>query len=111
MRVLYAATCDTLRIMRAEGTFNLDRFDDEAPYDDREGVQLSRAHISKTFRGDLAGTSETDIITVVTQNPAAYTGIERDLEDRGDERDWRAVRHPRRGPDHHRAGRGSLVHA
>jgi hypothetical protein len=27
MRVLYAATCDRLRIMRAEGTFNLDRFD------------------------------------------------------------------------------------
>lgn len=62
---------------RAEGTFNLDRFDNEAPYDDWEGVQLARAHISKTFQGDLAGSSETDIITVVTQVPAAYAGIER----------------------------------
>jgi Protein of unknown function (DUF3224) len=63
--------------MRAEGAFNLDRFDDEAPYDDRDGVKLARAHISKTFRGDLAGTSETDIIAVSTENPAAYVGIER----------------------------------
>jgi hypothetical protein len=36
MRVLCAATCDRLRIMRAEGTFKLDRFDAEAPY---EGAQ------------------------------------------------------------------------
>ena len=34
---------------RAEGTFNLDRFDDEAPYGNREGVQLAPAHIGKTF--------------------------------------------------------------
>jgi Protein of unknown function (DUF3224) len=62
--------------MRAEGAFSLDRFDDEVPYDDRDGVKLARAHISKTFRGDLAGTSETDIIAVSTGNPAAYVGIE-----------------------------------
>jgi hypothetical protein len=49
-RVLCAATCDRLRIMRrAEGTFNPDRFDDEAPYDNREGVKLALAHIRKTF--------------------------------------------------------------
>ena len=34
---------------QAEGTFNLDRFDDEAPYGNREGVKLARAHIGKTF--------------------------------------------------------------
>jgi len=49
--VLFAATCDRLGIMRrAEGTFNLDRFDDEAPYEDREGVQLTRAGT-----GELSG--------------------------------------------------------
>ena len=49
-RVLCAATCDRLRIMRrAEGTFNLDRFDDEAPYGNREGVKLAPAHIGITF--------------------------------------------------------------
>jgi len=76
--VLFAATCDRLGLMRrAEGTFNLDRFDDEAPYEDREGVQLTRAHIGKTFQGALTGTSETDLITVFTEVPAAYAGIER----------------------------------
>ena len=40
-------------------------------------MKLARAHITKTFHGDLAGNSETDIITVYTENPAAYAGIER----------------------------------
>jgi Protein of unknown function (DUF3224) len=61
---------------RAEGTFDL-KFEDEPPYGDRDGVKLARAHITKTFQGDLAGTSETDIITVYTAAPAAYVGIER----------------------------------
>jgi Protein of unknown function (DUF3224) len=64
-------------MQRAQGTFSLDRFDDEGPYDDQDGVKLARAHITKTFQGDLTGTSETDIITVYTENPAAYAGIER----------------------------------
>ena len=64
-------------MQRAQGTFSLDRFDDEPPYDDQDGVKLARAHITKTFQGDLTGTSETDIITVHTENPAAYAGIER----------------------------------
>ena len=62
---------------RAEGTFDIDRFDTKDPYEDRDGVKLARAHITKTFHGDLAGNSETDIITVYTENPAAYVGIER----------------------------------
>ncbi|HYZ53452.1 MAG TPA: DUF3224 domain-containing protein [Streptosporangiaceae bacterium] len=61
---------------RAEGTFDL-RFNDEPPYSDSGGVKLARAHISKTFHGDLTGTSETDILTVHTAHPAAYAGIER----------------------------------
>jgi hypothetical protein len=62
---------------RAEGTFDIDRFDTKDPYEDRDGVKLARAHITKTFHGDLIGNSETDIITVYTENPAAYVGIER----------------------------------
>ena len=61
----------------AEGTFDIDRFDTQDPHDNRDGVTLARAHITKTFHGDLAGTSETDIITVTTEHPAAYVGIER----------------------------------
>ena len=62
---------------RAEGTFSVDRFDAEAPHDDRDGVKLTRAHITKTFHGDVTGGSETDIIMVHTGHPAAYAGIER----------------------------------
>ncbi len=62
---------------RAEGTFDLDRFDAEPPHEDRDGVSLARAHITKTFHGDLTGASETDIITVHSGHPAAYAGIER----------------------------------
>jgi hypothetical protein len=59
-RVLCAATCDRLRIMRrAEGTFNLDRFDDEAPHDNREGVKLAQAHIRRTFIVPDGGQSST----------------------------------------------------
>ncbi len=59
-RVLCAAACDRLRIMRrAEGTFNLDRFDDEAPYDNREGVKLAQAHIRKTLIVPDGGQSST----------------------------------------------------
>ena len=62
---------------KAEGTFNLDRFEAEDPYDDHDGVKIARAHISKTFSGDLVGTSETDMIGVTAENPAAYVAIER----------------------------------
>src|SRR6266550_9134669 len=75
---LLSAPCGKVAGMsRAEGTFDIDRFDTQDPHDDRDGVKLARAHISKTFHGDLVGTSETDIITVSTENPAAYVGIER----------------------------------
>src|ERR1700761_8071968 len=67
----------TKPMAKAAGTFNLDRFDAEDPYDDHDGVKIARAHISKTFAGDLVGPSETDLITVSAENPAAYVAIER----------------------------------
>ncbi|MGO8687849.1 MAG: DUF3224 domain-containing protein [Candidatus Dormibacteria bacterium] len=62
---------------RAQGAFDIDRFDSAEPHDHRDGVTLTRAHITKTFHGDLEGGSETDIIMVHTEIPAAYAGIER----------------------------------
>lgn len=62
---------------RAEGTFDIDRFEPADPHDEHDGVTLARAHITKTFHGDLTGTSDTDLITVQTEHPAAYVGIER----------------------------------
>lgn len=59
-RVLCAATCDRLRIMRrAEGTFILDRFDDEAPHDNREGVTLAQPLTRRTLIVPDAGQSGT----------------------------------------------------
>jgi hypothetical protein len=36
---------------RAEGTFNLDYWEAEKPYDEHEGTQLTRVHVGKTFSG------------------------------------------------------------
>ncbi|WP_433175366.1 DUF3224 domain-containing protein [Actinoallomurus sp. CA-150999] len=62
---------------RAEGTFALDAWDAEKPYDERDGITFTRVHVDKTFSGGLVGTSTAELITVVTENPAAYVGIER----------------------------------
>jgi hypothetical protein len=43
---------------RAEGIFNLDRFD-EAPCDTREGVKLAPAHIRRTLIVPDGGQSST----------------------------------------------------
>jgi hypothetical protein len=63
---------------RAAGTFTIDGWEPQ-PYDEAEGATLSRVHITKTFEGDLAGTSTTDIITAIPQveTSAAYVGFER----------------------------------
>ncbi|GIH89926.1 DUF3224 domain-containing protein [Planobispora siamensis] len=63
---------------RATGTFTIDSWEPE-PYDEREGTTLTRVHLTKTFHGDLEGTSTTDIITATGQveSSAAYAGFER----------------------------------
>lgn len=39
---------------------------------------LGRVRVTKTFSGDVVGTSRTDLITVVTAaGPRAYVGVER----------------------------------
>lgn len=47
-------------------------------YDSEPGAELGRAHLTKTFEGDLAGSSTADILTATTSaGPAAYVGLER----------------------------------
>ncbi|MCC5575842.1 DUF3224 domain-containing protein [Microtetraspora sp. AC03309] len=61
---------------RATGTFDITAWDEMAT-DRREGATISRVRITKTFQGDIEGTSATEILTVGTDaGPAAYTGIE-----------------------------------
>lgn len=62
----------------AEGTFDLDIYDEQPPYDECEDTKLARVRVDKTFYGGMAGTSTAELITVHTAaGPASYVGIER----------------------------------
>ncbi|WP_433328059.1 DUF3224 domain-containing protein [Spirillospora sp. CA-294931] len=61
----------------AAGTFDIDAWEADKPYDERNGSKFTRVQVRKTFHGDLVGTSTTELITVETPSgPAAYVGIE-----------------------------------
>ncbi|WP_433227459.1 DUF3224 domain-containing protein [Actinomadura formosensis] len=63
---------------QATGSFNIEAWDAEKPYEEQDGTRLTRVHVGKHFHGDLVGTSTTELITVETPGgPAAYVGIER----------------------------------
>ncbi|XVQ12439.1 DUF3224 domain-containing protein [Spirillospora sp. CA-255316] len=63
--------------IQAAGTFDIDSWDAEEPYQEEDGNRLTRVRVGKTFHGDLVGASTADLITVETgAGPAAYVGIE-----------------------------------
>ncbi len=60
----------------ATGTFEITDWTEMAT-DKREGATITRVRLTKAFKGDLEGSSTTEILTVATDaGPAAYTGIE-----------------------------------
>ena len=62
---------------QASGSFDIEAWDADKPYDEQGGNRLTRVHVGKTFHGDLVGTSSTELITVETPaGPVAYVGIE-----------------------------------
>ena len=63
---------------RATGTFEIGTWE-EQPYDEREGTKLSRAHLTKTFRGDVEGESTAELLFAygTEEGSAAYAGFER----------------------------------
>ncbi|REE98602.1 DUF3224 domain-containing protein [Thermomonospora umbrina] len=62
---------------KASGTFDITAWDEYATDERPGGLSLGRVRVSKTFHGDLTGTSETELQTVVTSaGPAAYVGVE-----------------------------------
>ncbi|MFB6893871.1 DUF3224 domain-containing protein [Kitasatospora sp. NPDC056327] len=63
---------------KAAGTFEL-VWDEKDPYHAEEGVALSKVIVTKTFVGDLVGTSVTELIKAMTPEPtsAGYVAIER----------------------------------
>lgn len=61
----------------AVGTFSVDSWE-QASYEEDGGAQLSRAAVTKTFRGDLIGTSSAQLLIALAQEGSrAYVGIER----------------------------------
>ena len=62
---------------QATGTFTIESWDD-TPYDEQPGAKLSRTHVTKTFQGDVQGTSTAELLMAGAQEgSAAYVGLER----------------------------------
>ena len=61
----------------ATSTFDIDTWQDE-PYDEAEGANLRRAHLTKTFHGDVEGRSTVEMLMAQAQDEsAAYVAFER----------------------------------
>jgi Protein of unknown function (DUF3224) len=62
---------------RATASFEIDSWE-EQPYDEQDGVKLSRTRVVKSFRGEIEGESTAELLMVVAgQDSAAYVGVER----------------------------------
>jgi hypothetical protein len=67
----------SLQSHHATSPFTVDTWD-ESVYDDAPTAKLARTRLTKTFTGDVDGTSVVEILTVHNADgPAAYVGIER----------------------------------
>ena len=61
---------------QATGTFEIDSWDDQI-YDDAEGAKLGRTRLTKTFQGDLVGTSVVDMtgVSVPAEDTGEFQGV------------------------------------
>jgi len=62
--------------MIAISTFNIENWDGST-WDEADGGTLARARVVKTFQGDIEGTSVAEILTLQSDVPLAYVGLER----------------------------------
>ncbi|HXT38014.1 MAG TPA: DUF3224 domain-containing protein [Chloroflexota bacterium] len=62
---------------RATSTFVIDSWE-PTPYDEQDGATLTRTRVTKTFQGDIVGTSTAELLMAQAQEgSAAYVGFER----------------------------------
>ena len=62
---------------RATASFEITTWD-EQPYDERDGVKLSRTRVVKSFRGEIEGESTAELLMALAgEDSAAYVGMER----------------------------------
>jgi hypothetical protein len=63
--------------MHATSTFEIDTWQEE-PYDEAEGANLRRGHLTKTFNGEVEGRSTVEMLMAQAQDEsAAYVAFER----------------------------------
>jgi Protein of unknown function (DUF3224) len=62
--------------VNASAPFTNDRYDEEA-YAEADGVELSRVHITRTFRGDLEGKSTAELMIAKSEGGGGYVGHDR----------------------------------
>jgi hypothetical protein len=65
--------------MTAKGTFDTAGWDAKPPFDDRDGVTLGLVTMTKTFHGDLTGSSVVTLMVASTpvENSKSYVALER----------------------------------
>ncbi|WP_246147922.1 DUF3224 domain-containing protein [Nonomuraea turkmeniaca] len=65
--------------MTAKGSFDTAGWDAKPPYDDRDGVTLGLVTMTKTFHGDLTGTSVVTLMVATTpvESSRSYVALER----------------------------------
>ena len=62
---------------RAIASFDITTWD-EQPWDERDGIRLSRTRVVKAFRGEIEGESTAELLMAVAgEDSAAYVGVER----------------------------------
>jgi hypothetical protein len=62
--------------VNASAPFTNDRYDEE-PYGEADGAEVSRVHISRTFTGDLEGSSIAELLIAKSEGGGGYVGHDR----------------------------------
>jgi hypothetical protein len=62
--------------VNATAPFSNDRYDEE-PYGEADGAEVSRVHISRTFSGDLEGSSTAELLIAKSEGGGGYVGHDR----------------------------------
>jgi hypothetical protein len=62
--------------VNASAPFTNDRYDEE-PYGEADGAEVSRVHISRSFTGDLEGSSTAELLIAKSEGGGGYVGHDR----------------------------------